>query len=238
MIFAAGLGTRLKPLTDNTPKALVPFRGKTLLWYAIKSVVEGGATRVVVNVHHFAEQIIDYIKDENWGVEVLISDERDELLDTGGGLLNAAPLFVSGQPIIIRNADIVTSVDCKRMVTAHLAHKNDATLLIKKRKTSRYLVFNGEMDLCAWKNTNTGEQIVVKKSLEGEDYGFCGIHVLDYKMLQLMGPVRRFSIINGYLEAGRTTRIKGWAMAPEEEWFDVGTVDKLKQAEAYYSKTK
>ncbi len=237
MIFAAGLGTRLKPLTDNTPKALVPFRGKTLLWYAIKSVVEGGATRVVVNVHHFAEQIIDYINGENWGVEVLISDERDELLDTGGGLVKAAPLFISGRPIIIRNADIVTTIDLKKIIYEHVNMKNDATLMVKKRKTSRYLIFNECMDLCAWKNIKTGQVIEVKPCSEGVDYGFCGIHVLDYEMLHAFGLQRHFSIIQGYLEISATKQIKGWAMGQAEEWFDVGTIDKLKEAEEYYSKS-
>ncbi|MBI9060843.1 MAG: nucleotidyltransferase family protein [Marinilabiliaceae bacterium] len=238
MIFAAGLGTRLKPLTNSTPKALVPFRGKTLLWFAIKSVVDAGATRVIVNVHHFADQIINYIQSEQWGVEVLISDERDELLDTGGGLVKAAPLFIPDQPILIRNADIVTSVDCKKIMAAHLTMKNNVTLMIKKRSTSRYLVFDEQMNLCAWKNVNTGERIVLKESTDGEDYGFSGIHVLDYKMLQAFGAQRPFSIIQGYLEASATTQIKGWVMEQADEWFDVGTVEKLKQAEEYYSKTK
>lgn len=237
MIFAAGLGTRLKPLTNTLPKALVPFMGKTLLWFAIKSVVDAGATRVVVNVHHFADQIIDYIQSEQWGVEVVISDERDELLDTGGGLVKAAPLFIPDQPILIRNADIVTSVDCKKIMAAHLTMKNDVTLMIKKRRTSRYLVFDGQMDLCAWKNTNTGERIQLKESMNVEDYGFSGIHVLDYKMLKMLGPIRRFSIIQGYLEASATTQIKGWAMGQTDDWFDVGTVEKLKQAEEYYTKS-
>jgi len=237
MIFAAGLGTRLKPLTNSTPKALVPFRGKTLLWFAINSVVDAGATRVVVNVHHFANQIINYIQSEQWGVEVLISDERDELLDTGGGLVKATPFFIPGQPIIIRNADIVTTVDLKNIISEHLNMKNDATLMIKKRKTSRYLVFDENMSLCAWKNINTGKIIELKACREGEDYGFCGIHVVDYKMLQIFGPKRKFSIIQGYLEASSKIQIKGWSMQPEDDWFDVGTVEKLNQAEEYYTKT-
>ena len=237
MIFAAGLGTRLKPLTNTTPKALVPFRGKTLLWHAIKSVEQAGATRIVVNVHHFADQIIDYINSEKWDAEVVISDERDELLDTGGGLIKAASLFIPGQPIIIRNADIVTTVTLKTIIAEHLNMQNDATLMIKKRNTSRYLVFDEHMSLCAWKNIKTGEVIKVRESKEGTDYGFCGIHVVDYKMLQTFGPKRKFSIIKGYLEAASTTQIKGWAMEPEDDWFDVGTVEKLKQAEEYYTKS-
>jgi len=237
MIFAAGLGTRLKPLTNSTPKALVPFRGKTLLWFAIKSVVDAGATRVVVNVHHFANQIINYIQSENWGAEVVISDERDELLDTGGGLVKAAPLFMPGYPIIIRNADIVTTVDLKTIISEHLNMKNDATLMVKKRKTSRYLVFNECMDLCAWKNINTGEVIKIMDFTEGKDYGFCGIHVVDYKMLQSFGSKRKFSIIQGYLEASQATQIKAWVLKPEDDWFDVGTVEKLNEAEKYYTKS-
>jgi len=237
MIFAAGLGTRLQHYTKNCPKALVKLNGKPLLEHCILRLKSFGVDRIVINVHHFADQIINYLQSESWGTDVVISDERDELLDTGGGLIKAAPLFIPDQPILIRNADIVTSVDLKKIIAEHLTSKNDATLMIKERKTSRYLVFDENLNLCAWKNINTGEVIELNACEGGRDFGFCGIHVVDYKMLQAFGPKRKFSIIQGYLEAGRMTQIKGWALQPQDDWFDVGTVEKLKQAEVYYSKS-
>ncbi len=234
MIFAAGLGSRLKPLTDKLPKALVLFQGQPLLYHAINSVVEAGARRVIVNVHHFADQIIDYIKSVDWNAEVIISDERDVLLDTGGGLIKAAPLFLKDQPIILRNADIVTSASLKDIVSFHLERENDVTLMVKERETSRYLVFDDAMNLCAWKNTKTGEEIIIKDCCGSKDYGFCGIHIVDYKMLQLLGNSEKFSIILGYLNAAKRVVVKGWLMAPEEVWFDVGTCEKLEMAENWY----
>lgn len=236
MIFAAGLGTRLQPITNTIPKALVPFRGQTLLWYAIQSVVDAGAKRIVVNVHHFADQVIEYLKSESWEAEIMVSDERDELLETGGGLLKAAPLFIADQPILMRNADIVISSPLTKMIDFHRSNKNDVTLAIKKRQTTRYLSFDQELNFCAWKNTKTGQVITVREGGGVEDYGFSGIHVVNYDVLNKLGAQRPFSIIKGYLEIGAAVQIKGWVMPPDAPWFDVGTIDKLKQAEDYYSK--
>ncbi len=234
MIFAAGLGTRLKPLTDTMPKAMVSFLGKPLLWYAIRSVEKAGATRVVVNVHHFADVIIDYLKNERWNSEVIISDERDELLDTGGGLVKALPLFIKGEPVLIRNADIVTSFNLKHFVNFHMKNGSDASLLVKERKTSRYLIFNSEMKLCGWKNVQTGEKIMFRDCREEKERGFCGIHIMNYNYIASLGSVRKFPIVKGYLDTGADRSIMGFEMEKGSDWFDVGTLEKLKSAEKFY----
>ncbi len=234
MIFAAGLGTRLKPLTDTMPKAMIPFRGKPLLWHSIKSVEKAGAERVVVNVHHFAEQIIDYIKQETWDSEVVISDERNELLDTGGGLIKAMPLFIEDKPVLIRNADIITSYDLKELVDNHTKQSCDASLLVMKRKTSRYLIFDDNMILSGWKNINTGETITIRDSDNKNDFGFCGIQVLKYDFIKKLGQLRKFSIIEGYLNTGAHYDIKGMILPDKQSWFDMGSTEKLNEAEQFH----
>ena len=234
MIFAAGLGTRLKPLTDTIPKAMVPFRGKPLLWHSIKSVEKAGAERVVVNVHHFAEQIVNYIKQEKWESEVVISDEQNNLLDTGGGLVKAIPLFIENNPVLVRNADIITSYDLKELVNNHNRMGADASLLVMKRKSSRYLIFDDKMVLSGWKNINTGKTISIRDCDINNDYGFCGIQVLSYSFIKKLGEQRKFSIIEGYLNIGRVNEIKGFKLPDKHSWFDVGSVNKLKEAEYFH----
>jgi NDP-sugar pyrophosphorylase family protein len=234
MIFAAGLGTRLKPLTDTMPKAMVPFHGKPLLWHSIRSVEKAGAERVVVNVHHFAGQIIEYIKQEKWDSEVVISDERNELLDTGGGLIKAMPLFIKDKPILIRNADIITSYNLKKLVTTHTKQGCDASLLVMKRKSSRYLIFDDNMILCGWKNVSTGETISIRDCDNESDFGFCGIQILNYNFIKNLGEQRKFSIIKGYLNTGADTDISGIVLPKQHSWFDVGSAEKLKEAEHFY----
>ena len=156
MIFAAGLGTRLKPLTDTMPKALVPVGGRPLLDIVIRRLQEQGYDRFVVNVHHFAQQIIDYVAAQDYAPLVHISDERDELLETGGGLRKAAPLFRDDEPILIHNVDILSNVDFRWMARQHQPDE-DAVLLVSHRKTKRYLLFDNAMRLMGWTNIETGE---------------------------------------------------------------------------------
>ena len=236
MIFAAGLGTRLQPLTDTMPKAMVPFMGKPLLWHAIRSAEKAGATRVVVNVHHFADTIIDYIKSEKWDSEVVISDEQDELLDTGGGIVKALPLFIPDEPVLIRNADIVTSFELKNLVDFHKNNSSDASLLVMERESSRYLIFDEMLRLSGWKNVQTGEKIMVRSCMEETDLGFCGIHIMNYDYIASLGDIRKFSIIEGYLNTGAERNISGFKLPEENNWFDVGSMAKLKGAEEFYQK--
>ncbi len=236
MIFAAGLGTRLRPLTNTMPKAMVSFMGRPLLWHAIKSVEKAGAQRVVVNVHHFADTIINYIKSEKWDSEVVISDEQDELLDTGGGLVKALSLFIPNEPVLIRNADIVTSFDLRRLIDLHENSGSDASLLVMERQSSRYLIFDNGLKLCGWKNVQTGEKIMFRYCKEEKDMGFCGIHIMNYDYIASLGSVRKFSIIEGYLETGAERSVVGFVLEKGNDWFDVGSVEKLKEAEDYYKK--
>ncbi|WP_430809630.1 MULTISPECIES: nucleotidyltransferase family protein [unclassified Carboxylicivirga] len=238
MIFAAGLGTRLQPLTHNLPKALAPFNGRPLLWHAIKSVEQAGAERVIVNVHHFAHQIIDYLQSNDWGLDVCISDETDQLLDTGGGLVKAKSLFIAQKPILIRNVDIISSADMDAFLKAHQQGGNAATLMVKQRNSSRYLSFDEQMRLCGWKNINTGEHIDVCQVHSSVDLAFSGVHIVEPPLVEAMGDVRPFSIIQAYLSLAAQHRIVGYRVSNEVPWFDVGTIEKLKEAELYYKSGK
>ena len=158
MIFAAGLGTRLKPLTDNKPKALVEVGGKTMLELVILKLKEAGFNEIVINIHHFGQQIIDYLKaNNNFGLTIHISDERDYLLDTGGGIKKATPFLMGNEPFLVHNVDIFSNVDLRQLYENHLKSGATATLLVSQRKTARYLLFNKENKLCGWHNNETGE---------------------------------------------------------------------------------
>lgn len=238
MIFAAGLGTRLKPLTNQLPKALAPFNGQPLLAHAINSLKGLGIERIVVNVHHFASQIIDYIESNDWWTEVLISNESDELLDTGGGLLRAQSLFIPNKSILVRNVDIVTSTNLESFIYSHQQNGNDATLMVKNRNTSRYLQFNNDMQLCGWRNAKTGEHIEVLACDHLKEMAFSGIHMIEPHLLNKLGGERVFSIIKAYLQLAQDLQIRGFSVADGDAWFDVGTIEKLRQAEQYYKSGK
>ena len=177
MIFAAGLGTRLKPLTDTMPKALVPVGGQPLLWHVIMKLKAAGYERIVVNVHHFAQQIIDYLQaNANFGLDIRISDERQQLLETGGGIKKALPLFDANAPILIHNVDILSNLDlCALPMDAPL-------LVVSERKTKRYLQFDDTMRLVGWKNIETGEL----KGSEGRSLAFSGIHIFHPSLAPLL----------------------------------------------------
>ena len=156
LVFSAGLGTRLQPLTNTRPKALVHVAGQPLLWHVLTKLRESGYERVVVNVHHFASQIVDYLKSNDFGMSVLVSDETLQLLDTGGGIKHARELFADDSPILIHNVDILSNVDLNWFSRQHLDDE-DAVLLVSRRNTKRYLLFDSAMRLMGWINTETGE---------------------------------------------------------------------------------
>ena len=160
LIFAAGLGNRLKPLTDTTPKALLPVDGKPMLEHVILKLKDAGFDQITVNIHHFGQQIIDFLKEKNnFGIDIHISDEREYLLDTGGGIKHAAEFLDGDEPFMVHNVDIFSNVDFRELYKKHLESNALATLLVSKRKTSRYLLFNQEDKLCGWRNRETGEVI-------------------------------------------------------------------------------
>lgn len=224
MIFAAGLGTRLKPLTDTMPKALVPVGGQPLLWHVIMKLKAAGYERIVVNVHHFAQQIIDYLQaNANFGLDIRISDERQQLLETGGGIKNALPLFDANAPILIHNVDILSNLDlCALPMDAPL-------LVVSERKTKRYLQFDDTMRLVGWKNIETGEL----KGSEGRSLAFSGIHIFHPSLAPLLSDwPERFPIMDFYLKACGDHLIRGYE-ARDLNLLDVGKLDSLDQAEKF-----
>ncbi|MCU4165341.1 sugar phosphate nucleotidyltransferase [Carboxylicivirga caseinilyticus] len=230
MIFAAGLGTRLQPLTNNTPKALVDFRGKPLLWHAISNVIDAGAERIIVNVHHFGQQVIDYLNSNQWEAEIIISDESELLLDTGGGLVKAKSLFIPEKPVLIQNADILLSTNIKKFIHSHNKAGNSASLMVKKRETSRYLLFDEGFNLSGWENTVSGEVIKVNDVKVKHKLGFCGVHLIEPDLIKAMGEERPFSIVKAYLSLADKYKIGGYQISEGDKWFDVGTVNKLHEA--------
>lgn len=208
MIFAAGLGTRLKPYTNTKPKALVELAGKTLLERAIQKLVKLGVDRIVINVHHFADLIEDFLKENNnFGVDIRISDERDHLLDTGGGLKKAIDLFIPDAPVLIYNVDILSSIDLNELIQQHESSKALVSMVMRKRESSRYLYFNKEKQLTGWKNCKTGE---VKKARvdmeESKPLAFSGIHLVNPKLFDLIEEDGKFSIIDLYLRLAKTEK--------------------------------
>lgn len=224
MIFAAGLGTRLKPLTDTMPKALVPVGGQPLLWHVIMKLKKSGYERIVVNVHHFADQIIDYLRlNDNFGLDIRISDEREQLLETGGGIKKALPLFDPSEPILIHNVDILSNLDLSQLPT------DAPVLVVSQRQTKRYLQFDDEQRLVGWKNIETGEV----KGREGHSLAFSGIHVFHPSLVPLLSEwPDRFPIMDFYLSACATHLIKGFE-AIDLRLMDVGKMETLDQAENF-----
>ena len=233
MIFAAGLGTRLKPLTDTMPKALVRVGGQPLLWHVIMKLKAAGYERIVVNVHHFAQQIIDYLQaSDNFGLDIRISDETSGLLETGGGIKKALPLFDPSEPILIHNVDILSNLDLADLPM-------DAPLLVvSQRQTKRYLLFDDTMRLHGWTNIETGE---VKGNLSPlashlsplRKLAFSGIHVFHPSLTPLLADwPERFPIMDFYLKACGDHLIRGYE-AQDLCLMDVGKLDTLQDAEAF-----
>jgi N-acetyl-alpha-D-muramate 1-phosphate uridylyltransferase len=227
MIFAAGLGTRLRPLTDNCPKALVKIGDQTMLEIALNKMRHLGITKVVVNVHHFATQVTDFIRKYNSGeMQVVISDESNQLLDTGGALLKAAPLFDKGAHILVYNVDVITNAPIEALIACHYRENNLATLLVQDREASRYLIFDQNNLLCGWRNPKTAEEIWVSTPKESKQYGFNGIQILNYELLSRIKAINAFPIIPEYLQLAKAQRIAGWSNWTGD-WFDLGTPEKV-----------
>ena len=238
MIFAAGLGTRLKPITDTIPKALVPIGGQTLLERTINNLKSFGFDNIVVNVHHFPDMIIDYIKGKNWGITVNISDERDKLLDTGGGLKKALPLFSSNPnvPILLHNVDILSNANLRKFY--HENSTNWATLMVSSRETSRYLLFDANMCLVGWTNIRTGEVRSPYGQINPNAYhrfAFSGIHLFSPKLESYMKDFpERFPIMDFYLKTCEKVEIKGCLM-DDLKLLDVGKLNAITVAEKFVS---
>ncbi len=214
MILAAGLGTRLKPWTDHHPKALAVVNGKSLLQRNIEYLQQFGITEVLVNVHHFADQIVDAIQKNNGlGSTITISDETDEVLETGGGLKKAAWYFEGSSSFVLMNVDILTSLDLHGMIQAHESDQPLATLAISERSTSRYFLFDTRQYLKGWRNIQTGEEKPVgisTKIPELKQMAFSGIHIINPALLSLMARTGKFSMVDVYLDLCAQHSIRGY----------------------------
>ncbi|MBQ8672653.1 MAG: nucleotidyltransferase family protein [Bacteroides sp.] len=236
MIFAAGLGTRLRPLTDHMPKALVPVAGIPMLQRVILRLKAAGFDHITVNIHHFGQQIIDFLKaNDDFGVTIHISDERDELLDTGGGIRKARPFLDGNEPFLVHNADILTDLDLSAFYRHHQESKAEATLLVARRKTSRYLLMDSDMRLRGWINKATGEtrpEGIARCMGHWQEWAFGGIHVISPTLFRQMEGAAwegRFSIIPFYLSICRDTCLQGY-QDEHVQWFDIGKPETLEQA--------
>ena len=233
-LLAAGLGTRLKPLTDTMPKALVPVKETPLLRHITDKLISSGATRIVVNTHHFAEKIVSYVaQQEDWD-NVIISDESNALLDTGGGLKKAQTLFHADSPILIHNVDIISNANLNQLIVAHKEH--DITLLVSNRTTNRYLLFNEEMRLVGWTNTTTGEVRSPYPNLDltkCHKLAFSGIHVFSPQLFPMMEDYpEKFPVMDFYLNHCHEIKIYG-VIQPNLQLLDVGKCDTLIAAEKF-----
>lgn len=238
MIFAAGIGSRLKPWTDSHPKALAPVAGQPIIARVIDKLLDAGISDIIVNVHHFASQIVDFLHDNYSHVNIAISDESQLLLDTGGGLLRALPL-IGNEPVLIHNADILTDFDLHDMIDAHSRSGNDVTLLVQPRDTSRYFLFD-EQRLRGWINTSTGECRPADLVTSGlHRLAFGGVHIISpsvFPLLTQFAPADTpFSITNFYINTCSQLRIGGFSLPNSAHWFDVGKPQSLQQASLWAS---
>jgi NDP-sugar pyrophosphorylase family protein len=232
MILAAGLGTRLRPLTDDRPKALVEIDGRSLLEIALTRLRTFGIRNVIVNVHHFADRVIDHLRShDNFGMHVEISRE-ETLLDTGGGLRKASWFFLQDgkdKPFLVHNVDVLSSIDLVKMVEFHRANEALVTLAVQGRDTSRHLLFDDQLQLCN-PRTAPEDQAEAQPSPEVVPLGFCGVHIISPRIFRLMTEEGIFSIIPAYLElAADGERILGFR-ADDYYWRDLGTKESLIQA--------
>jgi NDP-sugar pyrophosphorylase family protein len=234
MILAAGLGTRLQPLTLTKPKALVEVNGAPMLELVIRKLIREGFDDIIINVHHFADQIVGFLKaHQNFNISITISDESDLLLDTGGGILKARRFFNDGKPFLVHNVDILSEINLKALYNFHTKYHPLATLAVKDRRTSRSLLINKDHELCGWKNNQSGETIIVKKPEEELiPIAFSAIHVISPEIFPLISEQGVFSIRDVYLRLARVHPILTWRH-DQDLWFDVGNIANLKEAEKY-----
>jgi N-acetyl-alpha-D-muramate 1-phosphate uridylyltransferase len=237
MIFSAGLGTRFKPWTDTHPKALAPVNGKSLLQRNIEYLRKYGIHQVIVNVHHFADQVESAIKKNNgWGSDIVISDERKELLDTGGGLLNAKSLFKPNEPFITCNADILTDLDINKLLEFHRQKNALISFGVTNRPTSRYLLFDRDDRLCGWRNADTDVEKISRKADLLIQKAYSCVVIFEYEVFNLMdqrGFRSKFSLIDVYLALAADHIIMGYDHTGDK-FVDVGKPASTAEAESVF----
>jgi len=233
MILAAGKGTRMLPLTENMPKPLIKIQGVTLLEHTIRYLKYYGVDEIIINVHHYPEQIIEFVKEKkSFGIRIEFSDESHELLDTGGGLYKARWFFNSPQPFILTSSDVITTLDLKALTDRHVSMNSLVTLAVKHRKSSRDFIFNSVYELCGWHNNKTGETRMVKETDQPIKIAFSTIHVINPAIFDLITERGSFSIIELYLRLTLEQSIRGFEH-DESKWYECGQygyLDSLEQS--------
>ena len=241
MILAAGLGTRLKALTHDKPKALVELNGKPLLQHCIENLTDNGFHHIVINVHHFGEQVIDFVEHHRFDAHIEISDERDLLMDTGGGIVKATPLFKNSKAVLVHNVDIISDVNLHELSQQFLDSKDDAWLLTQDRETNRKLLFNTENQLIGWMNKAEQQYKWVEDERSGVSTGstalgynemaFSGLHFFRSDLFANF-ECKPQSVIDLYLKLAKTNRIISKPIQPDY-WFDLGKPEQLQTAECF-----
>ena len=228
MILAAGLGTRLKELTHDKPKALVEINGKTLLQRTIETLIDNDFERIVINVHHFGNQIIDFVRTHQFDAEILISDEQQQLMDTGGGIVQATPFFTDTEAVLIHNVDIISNVNLKSQYQDFILSGNDAWLLTQDRETARKLLFNAENQLIGWKNKTSGQYKWVTNVTENyKERAFSGMHIFKPSLFADFEK-KPVSVIDLYLNLARYKQIISKEIQTNL-WFDLGKIEQLEE---------
>jgi N-acetyl-alpha-D-muramate 1-phosphate uridylyltransferase len=233
MIFCAGLGTRFKPWTDTHPKALAIVNGKSLLQRNVEYLQKYDIWDIVVNVHHFADQIIDAIdKSKGWGSNITISDEKDEVLETGGGLMKARK-YLEGDTFLTINVDILTDANLKYFLATHQQENSLITLAITNRKTSRYLLFNKYNRLCGWRNIQTREERIALEAKDMFEKAYSGLAIFEPGVFDLITLQHKFSLIDVYLSLAHDNKIAGFDHS-ESKLLDVGKPESVELAERLF----
>jgi NDP-sugar pyrophosphorylase family protein len=234
MVLAAGLGTRLRPITDTKPKALVTLNGTAMLDIVLQRLVREGYDQVIINVHHFARQVIDHLRSHPIpGVRIEISDETGGLLDTGGAIIKARWFLDGHEPFLVHNVDVISDIDLNGMMKSHLENDALSTLAVSERTSSRYFLFDRGYRLAGWEDLRSKEKILVPGAKEPlQRMAFSGIHVISPEIFSLLRETGRFSIVPAYLELAASGRIRGLPH-PSGIWFDTGKPDGLQNAENY-----
>ena len=232
MILAAGLGTRMLPLTENLPKALIKIQEIPLLQHSILYLKYFGVKEIIVNVHHHAGQIIDFLKNNsNFGLRIAVSDEQDQLLDTGGGLYKARWFFDDDRPFFLTTSDVITDLNLISLYNYHLDHKPLATLAVKRRPSTREFIFDDQYNLCGWKNNISGETRFSRKTICSQQIAFSTIHVIDPALFELVTEKGSFSMTDLYLRLATDNIIKGFEHE-KSDWFECGRIENLDKLNA------
>jgi len=233
MILAAGLGTRLRPLTESTPKALVEVNGRSILEIIILRLKKYGFEDIIVNVHHHYTQVMDFLNsNDNFGINIQISDESDQILDTGGGIKKASWFLDGNEPFLVHNVDVISNIDLKEVYDFHCKHKALATLVVKGKDSARSLLLDKSYRLCGWENANTGESKIIGKTTDKDitRIGFCGIHIIDPSIFKYMNTRAKFSIISTYMNEAADQTIYGYPVE-DNLWIDIGSFKQLEYAQ-------